>query len=682
MISRLTSLSKSSQFLNHLLPSIHPIPNSYHKTCSSNQILLTKLQNSLKHNQISEALEVFNDFKSLHGFPSNKILAKLISQLSYSSNSVWLRKGYDLFLLIYKEKPDLLHYDFLPKLAVSLARAQMPTLASTVLRIMLDLRKFPPMDLWKNAFLHMVKTEIGTYLASDLLVEIVECYMRHVEDHGSKNVKHLNLIKPDTLIFNLVLDGCVRFRSSLRAEQIIELMALMGMVADATTIVLIAQVHEMNGQRDELKKLKDFVVRVPARLLRHYRQFYDSLLSLHLKFDDIHSAAELVLDMYKHQGSLFSSEGLLLTKDGEDSHKSFLHTIGSRNLRTGLKLQIKPELLQMDFVLSVGSHPELVTYSDGRLIPSDKALALLIHGFHRHGVVGELSKLLVCIRKESTVMQNSDLISDVLSACIQIRWLQTAHDILDDMGSEGFPMEFGAYMSLLITYCKENMLNEAKVLIKQMRKRGWFLGLSNEYVISECFLGKSLVAFRDERTASLGVNSHLADSLLEEMRENEKSTSYLVYKINTSIYFFCKGNMMDDALKTYQRMQERNIQPTVQTFAYLINGYSKVRMYREITILWGEIRRKIDDGNLLAIRDLHEMLLWNFIRGGYFERVLEVIEYMKRNGMYIDKWKYKREFLKLHKYLYRSLKAEYTKTEAQRKRLEYVRAFRKLVGID
>jgi hypothetical protein len=40
--------------------------------------------------------------------------------------------------------------------------------------------------------------------------------------------------------------------------------------------------------------------------------------------------------------------------------------------------------------------------------------------------------------------------------------------------------------------------------------------------------------------------------------------------------------------------------------------------------------------------------------------------------MYIDKWMYKSEFLKLHKNLYRRLKTSKATTEAQSKRLKFV----------
>jgi len=54
---------------------------------------------------------------------------------------------------------------------------------------------------------------------------------------------------------------------------------------------------------------------------------------------------------------------------------------------------------------------------------------------------------------------------------------------------------------------------------------------------------------------------------------------------------------------------------------------------------------------------------------------------MKENDMYNDLTMYKNEYLKLHKNLYRTLKASDAVTEAQAQRLEHVKTFRKLVGI-
>ncbi|XLT03013.1 hypothetical protein HN51_052364, partial [Arachis hypogaea] len=86
---------------------------------------------------------------------------------------------------------------------------------------------------------------------------------------------------------------------------------------------------------------------------------------------------------------------------------------------------------------------------------------------------------------------------------------------------------------------------------------------------------------------------------------------------NSSIPFFCMARMMEDALKVYRRIVELNIHPTIQTFAYLLRGYSSLGMYSEITILWGWIKRFMKGCGFLANRDLNELLLINFLRGGY-----------------------------------------------------------------
>lgn len=53
----------------------------------------------------------------------------------------------------------------------------------------------------------------------------------------------------------------------------------------------------MNGLRDEMKQLKNHIDKVSTSYDDQNHQFYDGLLSLHFKFNDIDAAAKLVLDM-------------------------------------------------------------------------------------------------------------------------------------------------------------------------------------------------------------------------------------------------------------------------------------------------------------------------------------------------------------------------------------------------
>ncbi|KAL2467745.1 Pentatricopeptide repeat-containing protein [Forsythia ovata] len=636
----------------------------------SRLILLGKLESSLKEHQVDKAWETYKEFKRLYGFPSQFLVAGLITELSYSSDSKCLRKACDLVLSISKEKPVILHPDLMTKLALSSARAQMPVPASTILRLMLEKRSLPSLDVLRMVFLHMVRTEIGTYLASNILIEICGCSL----NRNAHKSAHIELKKPDTVIFNLVLDACVRFGASLKGQQIMELMAQVGVVADAHTAIIIARIHEVNAMRDELKKFKDYIDRVPVNLLCHYQHFYDCMLSLHFKFNDINAASELILDLYKYY------ESNLFQGGKREPQTSCTVSIGSHNMNTGLTLHFLPQHLQKDSIYKVDSKQGLVLFKNGKLFLSNKALAKLIVGYKRCGNIGKLSKLLISIQNSWSSLEYYSLCSNVIDACIHLGWLQTAHDILDDFELEGYPISESSYTSLLAAYNNMKMFREAEALLKKMRKVGLVLNISPKMAFSSCS-SESEVGRVYLKELKSTTKSDLADSIVRNIREEEKVGPSLVHEYNSSIYFFTKAKMIGDALKTYHKMQEMKIQPTACTFFHLICGYASLRMYRDITILWGDIKRSMENQNSICNRDLYELLLLNFLRGGYFERVMEVIGFMMENGMYLDKWRYKTEFLKFHRDLYRSLNVPDAKNEVQSKRIQLVAAFRKWVGI-
>ncbi|CAN0880266.1 Pentatricopeptide repeat-containing protein At4g17616 [Linum grandiflorum] len=623
---------------------------------SSRAVLLRKLESALNNHEIAEAWVIFNSFKGLYGFPPHELLNRLVMDLSYSADSRWLQVAYKLVILIREESPNLLQTDVLTKLSLSLARARMPIPASVILRVMLDRRIMPPVDVLQLVFLHMVKTDIGANLASNFLIQSCECFLELSAKKGPTK-----LLKPDTMTFNIILDGCVRFKSSLKGHQLLELMSQVGVIADAQSIILIAQIHEMNGLRDEIKKLKYHIHGVPACFLCHYQQLYNSLLNMHFKFDDIEAAVKLIMDLHTPRDSTPHE------KCRRELEKPHLVSIGSGNIKSGLKIQIMPEILLKDSVLQSQPEQDLLNYRNGKIILRNKALAKLIGGCKRHDRISELSELLFSIEKEYHILGVSSLCSDVIEACVHVGWLETAHDILDDMEKLGATMSLNTYMTLLTAYYKKQMLKQGMALLRKMRSSGWLANVPNEAVVSSCLSEPS-------RT------SDLAELLFQEAGE-EKGASAL-HELNSTIYFFCKAKMTEDALKTYRKMEGNGIQPTVQTFAHLVHGYSSLGMYRDITIVWGDIKRKVEKGNITLCRDLYECLLLNFLRGGYFERVMEIVHHMRNQGMYADKWMYRCEFLKLHKNLYRNLKASKVMTnDVKKKRIEQVSAFRRWAGL-
>ncbi|KAJ0014043.1 hypothetical protein Pint_21208 [Pistacia integerrima] len=115
--------------------------------------------------------------------------------------------------------PNLLQLDVLAKLSLSLARAQMPIPASMILRLMLEKKNLPGMIVLLLVFLHTVETKTATCVASNFLIQMCDCFLLLSSEKSNRAM----LIKPGTVIFNLVLDACVRFGSSLKGQHIMEL---------------------------------------------------------------------------------------------------------------------------------------------------------------------------------------------------------------------------------------------------------------------------------------------------------------------------------------------------------------------------------------------------------------------------------------------------------------------------
>ncbi|XP_074589880.1 pentatricopeptide repeat-containing protein At4g17616 isoform X1 [Curcuma longa] len=642
---------------------------------SSYEILLRKFEFSLQDDSLDEAWEAFSNFKRLHGYPEHQLVSKLIASLSYSTNSDWIRKAYDLAVVISKERPDLVRPESFSTLSLSLARHQMPIPASTVLRIMLERGKFAPKDILTTFFLHLVKSQIGSYLAMDLLIEICEYFLNC--GLYSRNAVKINRIKHSILIFNLVLNSCVRFTCLIKAGQIIEMMARVGAIADANSILIISQIHEMMGERVNLQNLKVHIDRITsASMNNQYCHFYDCLLSLHFMYNDLDAAVELMLDLFQRRKSQHSSTRGSLAETNASQRKCYFH-IGSSNLGMGNRITVAPKNLENDFLVAAQRHLGFIHFMDGKLVPSYKFLAKLTNVCVKERMVDKLSNFLINMHKDIDP-GGANLCSDVLHACIMLDWLDAAHDILDDLELAKVSIEASSYLALLNAYSKKNMYKESKILLKQMKKSGLVVSISDEY---KCALGYASFPISDIKASNSLEKSELVQ-FLELENKKYSLESHLIYEFNSSILFFCKAKMMEDALKTLKRMREKNVQPTVLTFNYLVNGYSSLEMYREITILWEDIRRQMECGALSANRDLFDCLLWNFLKGGYFARSMEIIDYMLKNNVYVDKWKYRMEFLNNHKNLYRSLKESSCRTDAQSRRLQHVKAFRKWAGID
>ncbi|KAF8700855.1 hypothetical protein HU200_034221 [Digitaria exilis] len=629
----------------------------------SRETLLKKIEGAMKDGNAEEALQSFGDYKKLHGLPEPQVVNSMIVSLSYMSSRRWLQRAFDMVLYVHQINSNLLNCGSLMRLALALARDQTPVPASTVLRIILESGKLPDVDILSMVFLHMLKSQVGSYLATDVLIETCESFLDQVADR--REMKKLDPIKNNATLFNMVLESCVNFKCIIKAQKIMELMSLVGVVGDVNTVVIASRVFEMVGQRDELIKMKisiDSLTSLP--FIQYYQHFYDSLLSLHFKYNDMDAAAKFLINLYQQRKpSVFFCNGL---------QKHGIIQIGSGNLKTGHRIMFDPGKVDRGFVLGTESQFGLVVLTDGNLLHTEKALAKLIIGCVKSRNMHTVSSIFVTLHKEDVKVISPP---DVVNACIQMGWLDAAHDILDDLESAGIQVGIASYISLLRAYEKEHKSEESNGLLQQIQK---IASTMDDIHTNSPFTIKNITKIvKDEMPL---ISSSLFAALAEEMKHYNPG-EHLTLEFNNSILFFCKAKMMEDALCTYKRMREQNIRPTSYTFCHILCGYSAMDMHREITMLWGEIKRRLENGELDVDRDLLDCLILTFLKGGYFSRVMEVISYMSIHNIYCDKWKYRHVFLKLHKNLYRNLNSLHDKTEAQNKRIEDVRAFRSWSGI-
>jgi len=132
----------------------------------------------------------------------------------------------------------------LTKIPLSLARAHMPVPTSMILRVILERENMPPLHILWSVVSHTVKMEIGTCLASNFLVQMWDGFL----PLSSKRSVHAKVVKPDAMAFNLVLDACVRFKSSLKGQEIVDLMSQTGVIDNAHSPLLLPRSMKWMGR--------------------------------------------------------------------------------------------------------------------------------------------------------------------------------------------------------------------------------------------------------------------------------------------------------------------------------------------------------------------------------------------------------------------------------------------------
>ncbi|KAL2320979.1 hypothetical protein Fmac_029948 [Flemingia macrophylla] len=695
----------------------------------------SEILDAISANKLDYSWKLLEQHMHMEGFPRKSVIRKLITSYVDSLDVQWLGKAYELVERAIEEgKQDLLEKEVLIYLSFGLAKARLPVPASTVLRKMIDMEHFPRVTAWSGILAHMSQTAEGSYLAAELVIEIGYLFQNNRVDPRKKSNAPLIAMKPNTLTFNIALAGCLLFETSRKAEELLDMMPRIGVKADANLLIIMARVYERNGRREELKKLQRHIEEAPNLTDLQIRQFYNCLLTCHLKFGDLDSASNMVLEMLRKakeaRNSLAATKFMITAAKIDHNHspgRASLHSLNNINDfhslgnnkpipkvvlsyeefskdRNFSKLEAESNAVLSSLLTNLQMQVDLITTKHGILQPTETIYVKLVKAFLEADKTKDLAVfLLKAEREDSPFSDDNSSLVHVINACISLGWLDQAHDLLDEMRLARVRTGSSVYSSLLKAYCQANRLADVTSLLRDARIAGIQLDSSAyEAMIQSRVLQQdtqgALQLFKERKEARIlkftqqnyGMvakgdietdEARLMTKLLLEIKEGHK-VDYGVYDWNNVIHFFCKKRLMQDAEKALKKMRSLGHSPNAQTFHSMVTGYAAVGgRYQEVTELWGEMKALASSISMKFDQELLDSVLYTFVRGGFFVRANEVVAMMEKGNMFVDKYKYRMLFLKYHRTLHKG-KAPKFQTESQLNKREAALAFKRWIGLN
>ncbi|KAL2660032.1 hypothetical protein AAZX31_03G138200 [Glycine max] len=682
-----------------------------------------EIQNAIDANQLDYSWKLFEQHMHMEGFPRKSVISKLVTSYVDSLDIQYLEKAYELVECAIEEgKQVLLEKEVLIYVSFGLAKARLPVPSSTVLRKMIAIEHFTPVTAWSAVLAHMSQTAEGSYLAAELILEIGYLFQNNRVDLRKKSNAPLIAMKPNAAAFNIALAGCLLFETSRKAEELLDMMPRIGVKADANLLIIMARVYERNGQREELKKLQRHMEEAPNLNDLEFRQFYNCLLTCHLKFRDLDSASNMVLEMLRKakeaRNSLAAAKFMTNAAEIDHSHSPGLASVHSLNNSKDLySLQNNRPITNA--VLSYEEFSKdrnfLKLESESKAIlssllaklqmqPTETIYVKLVKAFLEAGKTKDLAVFLLNAEREDSPFSNDNsALVHVINACISLGWLDQAHDLLEEMRLAGVRTGSSVYSSLLKAYCRANRAADVTSLLRDAKIAGIQLDSSSyEAMIQSRVLQQdtqgALQLFKERKEARIpkvtqqnsglmaksGTETDeagLVTKLLQEIKEGQ-SVDCGVHDWNNVIHFFCKKRLMQDAEKALKKMRSLGHLPNAQTFHSMVTGYAAIGgNYQEVTELSGEMKALASSISMKFDQELLDSVLYTFVRGGFFTRANEVVTMMEKGKMFVDKYKYRMLFLKYHKSLYKG-KAPKFQTESQLNKREAALAFKRWIGLN
>ncbi|KAJ3687550.1 hypothetical protein LUZ61_016714 [Rhynchospora tenuis] len=421
--------------------------------------------------------------------------------------------------------------------------------------------------------------------------------------------ERMECMRPDLESCNRVLDGCCRILGSVAdAEKVLEVMSNLDLSPDLNSFGSLAYLYAFTGNErriDELDKLMN------ALGYSNKKMFFSNLISGYVRLGAFESVSSVVFRALKERRE---DESNLFDQD---------------------------------------------TYIE------------IVKCFIENGKTKEMAALIIQSQEievcTKSILPNYSVGFGMMNACVELGHLDKAHNMLDEMSTQGASIGLGVYSCILKAYCKEQRTAEAAQLVAEINTAG----LRLDSPMYDALIDASMTCqdfqsafslFREMREAMLPDLKTSYLTIMTGLTENnrpELMASFLdsvvddpriqiaTHDWNSIIHAFCKVGRLEDAKRTYRRMAFLRFEPNNQTYLSLINGYVSAQKYFNVLMLWTEVRRHGADFD----RGLVDAFLYALVKGGFFDAAMQVVEKANELKIYVDKWRHKQAFMENHKKL-------------------------------
>ncbi|KAF8096328.1 hypothetical protein N665_0312s0018 [Sinapis alba] len=587
-----------------LTPSLSPPPPTS-KTLTHDQkaSLESTLHHSLATHNTDEAWKAFRSLTAASSLPEKPLLNSLIAHLSGETTSPHrLKRAFASAAYVIEKDPILLDFETVRTLleSMKLAKAASPALA--LVKCMFKNRFFVPFDLWGGLVIDICR-ENGSLVA---FLKVFKESCRIAID------EKLDYMKPGLAACNAALEAsCLHLESLSDAENVIELMALIGVKPDECSFGFLAYLYARKGLKEKINELESLM---DGFGFENKRILYSNMISGYVKVGDLDCVSDVILHSLKGDCS-FSEETYC------EIVKGFIESKSVKSLATLIIKAQRLESESIDIARSVGFG---IINACVNLGFSDKA----------HNVLEEM----IAQGEEGSVGLGVYL--PILKAYSKEYKTAEATQLVTEISSSGLQLDVEIYNALIEASMTNQDFVSAFTLFRDMRETRT-VDLKGSYLTIMTGL---LENQRPELMAAF------LDEVVEDPRVEVNSHDW-----NSIIHAFCKSGRLEDARRTFRRMVFLRYEPNNQTYLSLINGYVSGEKYFNVLLLWNEIKGKVSSADAEKRSKLDHALvdafLYALVKGGFFDAAMQVVEKSQEMKIFVDKWRYKQAFMETHKKL-------------------------------